>query len=533
MTNDQPGLRRFCRAAYMGTLAALLLIAGDGIVWSSSACAQEGAEKPGREFNALAAVMVLEKRFVRVIADAEQSVVSIARVKKPSREKVRRPINFFGPIDVDRDDPTSPDFLPSRFGSGVIIAPLKTSAERFILTNYHVVKGGPVANQPDGKSRFDLYVKMFKRRQIPARIIAADPRSDLAILQIDYKGLKLKPTDLKPLKITSRDTFRKGQFVLSLGNPYAQARDGSASVSWGMISNISRRPKPVGDSIDLEHRRKETIHHFGTLLQVDTRLGIGTSGGALLDIKGELIGITTSLAALEGYESTVGYAIPFDAAMRRIVITLAKGLEAEYGFLGVSPVDASPERLGDLPRDLTRSRAPIVSSVHRQSPAGRAGIVPGDVVLDVNGKPVYDRYDLMRTIGLLGPGSTARLRVWRAGATRLLAVDVKLGKWPVLNDEDIIATAQRYPAWRGLTVDYPTSRHKYLQLPYRYHRAVVLLAIKNSAFGENSDLQPGDYITHVNGTSIETPAEFHAAVRNLKGAVTLQLLNGSRVEVPQ
>ncbi|MFQ5734353.1 MAG: S1C family serine protease [Planctomycetaceae bacterium] len=483
-----------------------------------------------RGFDALSAALVLEKTLVKTIATAEPSLVSIARIKWAGR-KPRKPADFFGPIEPDRDDPTSPDFTPNEFGSGIIVAPLEKSDERFILTNYHVVKGGPVDKAAAGKSDSRLYVRLSNRRGFFARIIAADPRSDLAVLRIDYKALKMKPAEVKPLKFAAGDTYRKGQLVISLGNPYAQARDGSASASWGMIANISRRPKPAGRGNGVEARKKETLHHLGTLLHVDTRLSIGTSGGALLNLKGELIGITTSLAALEGYESSVGYAIPFTADMRRIVRTLAKGLEVEYGYLGISPQDVSPSQLAVLPGRLKHQHGAMAVSVHPHSPAARGGVRPGDVILAVDGRPVFDRYDLMRMVGRRAPGSRIQLRIWRV--EKLLTIKIDLGKWPVLNDEEIIATARRFPAWRGLSVDYPTARHKFLQLPYRYHRAVVLLKVENAALRKRSDLQPGDYVSHVDGTPVETPAQFYAAVRERNGAVTLRLVGGETVRVPK
>ena len=331
----------------------------------------------------------------------------------------------------------------------------------------------------------------------------------------------------------NRDTFRKGQLVIALGNPYAQARDGSASASWGMISNISRRPKPSGKPADGEVRRNETIHHAGTLLQVDTRLNIGTSGGALLNLKGELIGITTSLAALSGYESSVGYAVPLDRATRRIVTTLSKGLEVEYGYLGIAPGDVTPKSRSRLPARLKRRYAAMASNVHPNSAAAQGGLRPGDVFLNIDGKPVYNRYDLMRLIGLTAPGTRVRLDIWRESGSRRLTLFVRLGKWPVINDDEIIATAFRFPAWRGIRVDHETARHKFLQQPFRYHHAVVVLHVTNPALKKNFDLQPGDYVSHVNDSAVQTPAEFHAAVRNLKGAVTLRLISGNRVRVPE
>ena len=523
--------RIVCTAALLSLLAA-----GSRLEWPagrSEAFAQQKAD--AKEFDALSAALVLEKTLVDAIAKAEKSVVSIARVSRTRRavRERRRPRNFFQPGLPETDDPASPDFIPNDFGSGIVVAPDEKTGERVILTNYHVVKGGPVDKKANDKSESKLYVRLHNRRGFYASIIAADPRSDLAVLRIDGKQPGLKPAELPALKIAGRDMFRKGQLVLSLGNAYAQGRDGSASASWGMISNVLRRPKPPKATSPLDIRRNDTIHHYGTLLQVDTRLSIGTSGGALLNLKGELIGVTTSLAALSGYESSAGYAIPMNAETRRIVQTLAKGLEVEYGYLGISPQDYSPDGAGILPRRFKRQHAALASTVHPESPAARARVQPGDVILDIAGQPIHDQYDLMRVVGLSSPGSKVPLHIWRIGTGQELRLSVTLGKWPAINDEDIIATAHRYPAWRGVTVDHPTARRRFLQLPYRYHRAVVVLAVANPALSKNGDLQPGDYVSEVNGKAVSTPAEFHAAVRDVKGPVRLRLIGGNTVSVPE
>ena len=182
-----------------------------------------------------------------------------------------------------------------------------------------------------------IYVRFGNRRGYHARIIAADPRSDLAVLAVDYAALDMKPEQVKPIPLrTDASALRKGQLVLSLGNPYAIARDGSASASWGMISNIARRPAPIRQR-RLSPPKAKTIHEYGTLLQVDTRMELGTSGGALVNLRGELVGVTTSLAALEGYEKSVGFAIPIDSFSRRVIETLCRGYKVEYGFLGLQP----------------------------------------------------------------------------------------------------------------------------------------------------------------------------------------------------
>ncbi|VAX35732.1 hypothetical protein MNBD_PLANCTO02-2661 [hydrothermal vent metagenome] len=478
-----------------------------------------------QEISARSVAMAMEKNLVSTIKKGEVSVVSIARLRVVSRKQQKNIANPFG-LDLRKQDirgrstnPESPDFIPNDFGTGVIIAPLGTP---LILTNYHVVKGGPIAGEKIGVSKYSLYVRLANHRGFYASILAADPRSDLAVLKIDFKQLDIKPRDIKPLTITQSNKFRKGTFVIALGNPYAIGQDGSASASWGMISNIARRPAPAGSPNDAETRKKETIHHYGTLLQVDTRLNLGTSGGALLNLKGELIGITTSLAALEGYEKSAGYAIPLNAATRRAIDSLAKGHEVEYGFLGITPWDFLPSEMRNLSLRYKQASAAVVGDVFPKSPAEKGGLRRGDVVLSVNDQVVLGRSKLMLKIGELGPEAKVKLKVWREQKRRELTLSIELGKWPVQNEEDVIATVARYPAWRGITVDYSTGRQKYLKYPFRFKQAVAVKSIEKKR-ASTTLLQEGDLITHVNKMPVRTPAQFLKAVQHATGVVRLQV----------
>jgi serine protease Do len=479
----------------------------------------------------LAAAAALERVFVDVIHRVESSVVSVARIR-PSPN-----ISQFNPFDIepkgrnDSDKPDSPDFVPNEFGTGIVVAPIPGSNERFILTNYHVVHGGPpvAGNSKPGESQ--IYVRFGDHHGYQARIIAADPRSDLAVLAIDYAALAMKPQEIKPIPLrTEESPLRKGQLVLSLGNPYAIARDGSASVSWGMIANISRRPAPARQH-DPGPPEAKTIHQYGTLLQVDTRMELGTSGGALVDLRGNLVGITTSLAALEGYEKSVGFAIPIDSFSRRVIETLCRGYEVEYGFLGLMPTPVTPDQLR---RDghFKQLSAVRVEQVVPNSPAAFAGLEPEDVILKIEGRPLLDHYDLMRYVGTFAPETMVHMTVWRPRERHELTLTAKLGKWPVKDDEAIIATSQRFPAWRGITIDYPTGRLKYVNgWQLQFKEAVLVTSVAPRSAAQAAGLVEGDFIASVGGSPVRTPAEFYEAVRKFDGDVALDLADHRRITV--
>ncbi|MBC7820901.1 MAG: trypsin-like peptidase domain-containing protein [Planctomycetaceae bacterium] len=475
----------------------------------------------------------VEDQLVKVIGSAESSVVALGILK---REAAAVRVDGFGlEIQPRPTDELSPEFFPNEFGSGVLITAGNSpepSAERLVLTAYHLVRGGPIVGKDMPADRA-LRVRLPGRQICDAKILAADPRSDLAVLRLDLTGTKVTREDLKPFKLSEPIPPRKGQFVISLGNPYAIARDGSASASWGIISNISRFPAPANtDKSDLSPTRRDTsIHHLGTLLHIDTRLNLGGSGGALLNLRGELIGLTTSLAAIEGYEKSVGYAIPIDANVRRVIESLSKGLEVEYGFLGLQPDDCLLAPLRHLPPKVKQASAARVLMSFTDSPAAVAGVRRDDVILAVNRRPIFGKLDLLREIGLLGPGVFAELTIWREADRREFTLHAELGKWPLSDEETLIATEHRHPEWRGLRVDYPTSRYKYMNWPeQRYPAAVVVTAVTPQSSAANVELQEGDFITHVEQHPVHTPDEFHAVIRKLdKPNVLVRTLDGRRL----
>jgi len=267
----------------------------------------------------LAAAAAIEETFVSIIDKASPAVVALARERVAPQAQPAFPNwnlrrRFGGPEDRPETlDPVDPQYAPSEFGAGVII-----DSAGLILTNYHLVQGvAVVGTNADGESP-RLFVRFADRRIEEGRILAADPRSDLAVI-------KVAANDLPTIPLAPATTVRRGQLVVALGNPYSIARDGSASASWGIIGNIARRMPHERGTPASERQVKETLYHLGILLQVDTRLELGTSGGALLNLKGELIGLTTSLAAISGYERASGFAIRLDEPMLRVIETLRQG----------------------------------------------------------------------------------------------------------------------------------------------------------------------------------------------------------------
>ncbi len=141
----------------------------------------------------------------------------------------------------------------------------------------------------------------------------------------------------------------------------------------------------------------------------------------------------------------------------------------------------------------------------------------------------------MREVGLLAPGEETSLRVWRPDARRQLLMRVRLGKWPVEDDSLIVATQRRFAPWRGMEIDYPTARRRYLtsDLMEQYHRAVVVLAVSEGSPAAEAGLRPGDLVTMVNGLTVETPDEFYAVVSSARDDVALTRLDGETIHVAE
>lgn len=473
-----------------------------------------GDRRPAGSVDAAVLLAALQEQFARVIARAEPSVVSVIRIKGV---EARHEVGPIFPRDriilPGRNRETSeqilndPRYVPNDFGSGVIIG-----SEGLILTTYHVIRDA-----------HEVYVRFQDGKLAGARIWAADPRSDMAVLKVPRDGLT-------PIEIGAAETLRKGHIVLALANPLATARDGRATASWGIIANTQRSlPPPTGPIPE-----EQTLHHNGTLLQTDCRLDIGSSGGALIDIHGRLVGLITALPALHGYDRPAGFAIPMDPFMRRIVARLKEGREVEYGFLGIQLDDVASARRQTLlrvPLPAEVRYGVVVVQVYEGCPAYLAGIREGDVILAIDGEPVRNSEQLIVRIGTKFAGTRVRLRIWRNA--RELELTVKLGKYPVQGR--VIATRRPEP-WRGLRVDWVSLLITELVARERLRRvadgAVLVTDVVPDSPAAKAGLEPKMLITHVNNHRVRDPDEFARAVRSATGPVELTVEGVGRVVVP-
>jgi len=272
----------------------------------------------------------------------------------------------------------------SSLGSGVIV-----SSDGYVLTNDHVVEGADA-----------IEVLLADGTRAPANIIGTDPETDLAVLRIDAR-------DLPAIEFGDVDAARVGDVVLAVGNPFGVGQ----TVTMGIISALGRTQ--LG------------INTFENFIQTDAAINPGNSGGALVDTSGRLLGINTAIYSRTGGSLGIGFAIPAGTARQVMQQIVATG-SVTRGYIGVEPQDITPE-IAEAFR-LPRKEGAIVAGVMRGSPAERAGVRVGDILVDVDGKPVTNTTTMLDVIAQLQPGSTVPFHFLRDGKT--VELPIRIGKRP-------------------------------------------------------------------------------------------------------
>lgn len=428
-------------------------------------------------------VAALEQVLTDSIERARPSVVAINRIKSEDgrtraiRSPDRRSMLGRGEMPILSNlDPLDDDFVSFDYASGVVVG-----EEGQILTTHHSVVGAErlIVRAP-GIPPFD------------GEILAADPRSDLAVIApaSPIVGREGK-SRLVPLRLGDASTLRVGSFLVALGNPFNLARDGQASASWGILANSARSLIPPNESGGQSSNLQ--LQHFGTLLQLDSKLNLGMSGGAVINLKGELVAITTASANAVGYDPRAGYAIPVDAIGRRAIDALVAGREVEYGFIGI--------KLESLGTHSTNT----VKSVQPGTPAGEGGVVDGDQIIEVNGQPVRDFESLILAVNSSPVGQPVKVRLIRGGET--FERTLVLSKFPV--EGEVIATT-RPPAWRGLRIDFSSvlALGIDMTLETMARGPVGVASVEPGSPAESAGLEPGMIIIGVEGKKARSPEEF-------------------------
>ncbi len=362
----------------------------------------------------------------------------------------------------------------SSLGSGVIV----DSERGLVLTNHHVIANA-----------IQITITMRDGRQVEAEIVGADPKTDIAVLKIPTENLTaLKTSDSNELKV--------GDFVVAIGNPFGLGQ----TVTSGIISALSR--SGLG------------IEEYEDFIQTDASINPGNSGGALVNLRGELVGINTAIFSQSGASHGIGFAIPINLALRIAEQILETG-EVKRGFLGVSIQDISPslaEAFG-----LDKKNGALINKVLKDSPADKAGLQPGDVVISIDGKKVRNANDVRNRIGLLPVGEKIQFKLLRDGKEFELVVLVEE------STEENNKTAITNQLLQGVTVGDIGKGNPY----FGKVEGVMILQITRNSKAWKSGLRAKDVITSVNKEPIKNLDEFLSAVDKKEKALLFRVIRGN------
>ncbi len=374
--------------ATLGAIFVLSLVRPEWVPWRSTSVV-EIRESPASR--ATPAAQPATSRFpVSFSQAARKAVVSVVNIS--ATKQVRRRSPLF-------EDPVLRRFFGERFnipetqlslGSGVIV-----SREGFVLTNSHVVEGVS-----------EIQVTLNDGRTIPGKIVGSDPETDLAVVRVSATGLT-------PITFGRSEQLNVGDVVLAIGDPFSVGQ----TVTMGIVSAVGREIGPANP--------------FGSFIQTDAAINPGNSGGALVDAHGNLVGINSLIYSRSGGYQGIGFAIPVGLA-KKIMEQIIETGAVTRGWFGVEVANITPELAESL--GLSGTRGAIVGGIERGSPADRAGIRLGDVILGVGGQAVADLNSTLNAIADIPPGKTIQVTLLRKD--REVTLPVTVGKRRARTSED-------------------------------------------------------------------------------------------------
>jgi serine protease Do len=359
-------------------------------------------------------------------------------------------------------------------GTGFII-----NADGYIVTNHHVVDGGS-----------EILVKLADGRELPAKIVGGDPKTDLAVVKIEATGLPVIPFgDSAKLEV--------GEPVMAIGNPFGL----EATVTTGIVSATGR---VIGSG------------PYDDYIQTDASINPGNSGGPLLNAQGQAIGINTAIYSETGGSVGIGFAIPANLA-KSVVTQLADRGHVVRGWLGVTIQPLTPELAKAFQRG--DKRGALVSSVAEGSPAQKAGLKPGDIILEYNGRPLAKSDDLPRAVAESAVGKDAALLVIRDGKTLTLTAKVA-----ELEEAGKVAAAKAdAKAGLGISVQ-PVTPGVARELGLKASQGLVVAEVAEGSAAAQAGLRPRDVIVEADHTALTSAEELKKSVERKKGKGTPVLL---------
>ena len=434
----------------------------------------------------VSALLTLDKAMENLSAHVTPAVVNVTVT---SRSKMRATADdsemqrffgqFFGP-QGPRQFRQPHEQVQHVGGSGVVISP-----DGYIVTNNHVVEGAT-----------DIRVTTSDRRVLAAKLIGTDPLTDLAVIKVNTSNMASIPWgDSKALK--------PGQTVLAFGNPFGMR----FSVTRGIVSAVNRT-NPFNDDA-----RKP-----GQFIQTDAAINEGNSGGPLVDVRGEVIGINTFLISPTGGFAGMGFAIPSQIA-KPTVDTLIRDGKVEHAYVGIGITDVTPENAKFF--HMSEASGAVVSQVEPNSPASRAGLQVGDVITKVNGNAVDSAGQLQVAVGEQRPGTKVDLTVLRDGKS--LSVPVTVESLDKKSANDTASETPRKGRWGVGISDLTPDAQQQLQVPSNVKGAMVG-NVEPGSPADNAGLSEGDVIVQVNRKNTPTAADVKDALSKVPAGQDALLL---------
>jgi serine protease Do len=414
--------------------------------------------------------------FAKVADAIKPAVININTVSRGAggRSQIEE---FFGEEFFRRFFGDAPERIPQRsLGSGVII-----DSSGIALTNAHVVEKAS-----------EIEVITLDGSKHKAKTIGVDRKTDLAVLKLDDGKGKFPFA-----RLGDSDRLQVGDWVIAVGSPFGL----QSTVTAGIISAKARQ---IGQG------------PFDDFLQTDAAINPGNSGGPLVNMQGEVVGINTAIVA---GGSGIGFAIPSNMA-RKIYTELSTKGRVTRGWLGVSIQPLTPDLAASFGAKDTKGV--LVSDVVPDSPAGKAGLKPGDILLEFEGKKTEAPSDLQRAVGLTSPGQEAKLKVWREGSEKTL--EVRVGEAP----DDREARGPRgggsgAPSVLGLEVR-PVTPEVARQLNLRSAEGVIVARVEEGSAAAEAGIQRGDVIREINRQRIRSMADYEKITRDAKDGDRLTVL---------
>ena len=360
------------------------------------------------------------------------------------------------------EDEVPREFHSQSLGSGFIVSP-----DGYVLTNAHVVEDAD-----------EVTVRLTDQREFKVKVIGSDRRSDIALLKIPAK-------DLPVVNIGDSSKLEVGEWVVAIGSPFGFTN----SVSQGIVSAMGRS-LPGEDIVPF--------------IQTDVPINPGNSGGPLFNLNGEVIGVNSQIYSRSGGYMGLSFAIPIDIAMK-VKDELLKHGTVRRGRLGINVQSVSPEHAKSF--ELAKASGALITSVEKDGPADRAGLQIGDIILKFNGKEMAKTDDLVRAVADAAPGSSAKLQVWRNGASK--EITVSLGE----TKPDRMAQKQQPQSKATESGHLGIAVHELSQDERQaLHTDGYLVVEAVTGVAAESGIQPGDIIIAVNSQRVSNTKQLRTAL---------------------